>query len=125
MGELVDIERDGAVARVVMHRNKINAIAEDLMAELGAAFKEVGADSSVRAVVLASAYEKYFSVGADLAAIIPLEHLELVREILARQEVEKQAAQIPWERAPKTLRPPQEWFDETDNPFEPEEGTAP
>ena len=66
MGEFVDIERDGAVARVVMHRNKINAIAEDLMSELGAAFKELGADKSVRVVVLASAYEKYFSVGADL-----------------------------------------------------------
>ena len=69
MGEFVDIEREGAVARVVMHRNKINAIAEDLMSELGAAFKEVGSDSSVRAVVLASAYEKYFSVGADLTAM--------------------------------------------------------
>ncbi|HET7466951.1 MAG TPA: enoyl-CoA hydratase/isomerase family protein [Candidatus Dormibacteraeota bacterium] len=69
MGELIDVERDGAVARVVMHRNKINAIAEDLMSELGAAFKELGADSSVRAVVLASAYEKYFSVGADLTAM--------------------------------------------------------
>ena len=69
MGELVDVERDGAIARVVMHRNKINAIAEDLMSELGAAFTELGKDQSVRAVVLASAYEKYFCVGADLAAM--------------------------------------------------------
>jgi hypothetical protein len=59
--------------------------------------------------------------GADLAAVIPVEHLEAVREFLARQEVEKLAAQIDWERARKTLRPPQEWFDDTDNPFEPEE----
>lgn len=63
--------------------------------------------------------------GADLAAVIPLEHLELVREILGRQEVEKLAAQIDWERARKTLRPPQEWFDDTDNPFEPEGEPAP
>ena len=49
--------------------------------------------------------------GADLAAVIPLEDLELVREVLARQEVEKLAAQIDWERARQTLRPPQEWFD--------------
>ena len=69
MGELVDVERDGAVARVVMHRNKINAIAEDLMSALGEAFTDLGKDSSVRAVVLASAYEKYFSVGADLTAM--------------------------------------------------------
>ena len=58
--------------------------------------------------------------GEDLAAVIPLEHLEFVREVLARQEVERLAAQIDWERA-KTLRPPQAWFDADDNPFEPEE----
>src|SRR5579871_5454099 len=59
--------------------------------------------------------------GADLAAVIPMEHLEMVREILARQEVERLAAQIDWERARETLRPPQAWFDDTDNPFEPEQ----
>jgi prevent-host-death family protein len=59
--------------------------------------------------------------GADLAAVIPVEHLEAVREFLARQEVEKLAAQIDWERAWQPLRPPQEWFNDRDNPFEPEE----
>jgi len=49
--------------------------------------------------------------GEDLAAVIPLEHLELVREVLARQEVEKLATQIDWERARQTLRPPQDWFE--------------
>ena len=73
MSELIDIERDGGVARVVMHRNKINAIAEDLLSEVGAAFKELGADASVRAVVLASGYEKYFSVGADLSNVAGLD----------------------------------------------------
>jgi hypothetical protein len=49
--------------------------------------------------------------GEDLAAVIPLEQLELVREILAQQKVERLAAQIDWDRARKTLRPPQEWFE--------------
>jgi hypothetical protein len=63
--------------------------------------------------------------GEDLAAVIPLEHLELVREILARQEVERAAAEIDWSWARNTLRPPQSWFDdEDDNPFEPEEEPA-
>ena len=63
--------------------------------------------------------------GEDLAAVIPLEHLELVREILAHQEVERSAAEIDWSRTQKTLRPPQSWFDdEDDNPFEPEEEPA-
>ena len=69
MGELVDVEREGAVARVVMHRNGNNAIAEDLMEELAAAFTQAGDDPDVRAVVLASDYEKYFSVGADLTML--------------------------------------------------------
>ncbi len=69
MGECVDVKRDGAIARVVMHRKGNNSIAEDLMSELGAAFDELGADQSVRAIVLASEYEKYFSVGADLTAL--------------------------------------------------------
>ena len=63
--------------------------------------------------------------GADLAAVIPLEYLELVREVLAREEVEKLAKQIDWERVRQTRHPPQSWFDDTDNPFEPEEEAAP
>ena len=69
MSELVDVRRDGAIARVVMRRMGNNAIAEDLMQELAAAFDELGRDAGVRAVVLASDYEKYFSVGADLTSL--------------------------------------------------------
>jgi enoyl-CoA hydratase/carnithine racemase len=69
MGECVDVKREGAIARVVMHRNGLNAIAEDLMQELASAFNELGDDASVRVVVLASEYEKYFSVGADLGML--------------------------------------------------------
>jgi prevent-host-death family protein len=49
--------------------------------------------------------------GEELAAVISLEHLELVREVLAREEVERLAGQIDWEKARKALRPPQEWFE--------------
>jgi len=69
MGECVDVKRDGAISRVVMHRKGNNSIAEDLMVELASAFDELGEDPSVRVVVLASEYEKYFSVGADLTAL--------------------------------------------------------
>ena len=58
--------------------------------------------------------------GEDLAAVIPLEYLELLREVLEREEVEKQAARIDWACVPKSVRPPQEWFDDTDDPCEPE-----
>jgi enoyl-CoA hydratase len=69
MGECVDVNREGAIARVVMHRKGNNSIAEDLMQELAAAFTELGGDPSVRVIVLASEYEKYFSVGADLTML--------------------------------------------------------
>ena len=69
MGECVDVKREGAIARVVMHRKGNNSIAEDLMQELAAAFTELGEDPTVRVVVLASEYEKYFSVGADLTML--------------------------------------------------------
>jgi hypothetical protein len=56
--------------------------------------------------------------GADLAAVIPLEYLEVVREVLAREEAQRLAAQIDWQRARQTLRPPQDWFDgEEPKPF--------
>src|SRR4051812_31330356 len=63
--------------------------------------------------------------GADFAAVVPLEQLERFREMLAREELEQKAAAIDWEKMPKTLRPPQSWFDDTDNPFEPEVEAAP
>jgi enoyl-CoA hydratase/carnithine racemase len=69
MGECVDVKREGAIATVVMHRKGNNGIAADLMEELSAAFKELGADDSVRVVILASEYERYFCVGADLTTM--------------------------------------------------------
>ena len=59
--------------------------------------------------------------GEDLAAVIPMNHMHLLREVLLQEELEKTAMQINWERVSKSLRPPQEWFDDNDNPFEPEE----
>jgi hypothetical protein len=48
--------------------------------------------------------------GDDLAAVVPLEHLDLLREVLARQEVEKLAAAIDWNQVIKTHAPAQDWF---------------
>src|SRR5215467_1911029 len=69
MGEAVDVVREGSVARVVMHRGGNNAIASDLTQGLHGAFMELSADPDCRAVILQSAYERYFSVGADLGSM--------------------------------------------------------
>jgi prevent-host-death family protein len=56
--------------------------------------------------------------GEELAAVVPLTHLEWLRELAAREEVEGLAAQIDWDRLVKTNPPPQEWFDgEEPKPF--------
>ena len=77
MPELIDVTRDGAIARVVMHRKGNNSIAEDIMHELALAFGELGKDPAVRVVVLTSAYEKYFSVGADLTSLATVDRSAL------------------------------------------------
>ena len=69
MGECLDVRREGAIATVVMHRKGNNGIAADLMEELSVAFDELGDDDTVRVVILASEYERYFCVGADLTAM--------------------------------------------------------
>jgi len=58
--------RDDGVAVLTMNRPAVfNAFDETLIAELDAAFAELGGDASVRAIVLAGA-GKHFSAGADL-----------------------------------------------------------
>ena len=55
--------------------------------------------------------------GEDLAAVIPLNHLELLRDALAMREAEQIASAIDWEQARKSP-PPQHWFDnEEPKPF--------
>jgi hypothetical protein len=49
--------------------------------------------------------------GIDLAAVVPLEYLELLQDVLARQDAESRAAQLNWDEIVKTRRPAQKWFD--------------
>jgi methylglutaconyl-CoA hydratase len=66
MGESLKLTRTGPVATVTMARPEVhNAFNEALIAELHTAFNELGADDSVRVIVLAGE-GKSFSVGADL-----------------------------------------------------------
>lgn len=56
--------------------------------------------------------------GADVAAVVPVEYLDLLRELQARQEAEQRAAQIDWARVAQLSPPPQQWFEgEEPKPF--------
>ena len=64
--QTLGIDRDGAIARIVMQRPEVhNAFDARLIAELTAALGELDRDASVRAVVLTGAGST-FSAGADL-----------------------------------------------------------
>jgi methylglutaconyl-CoA hydratase len=66
MSDTLQIERAGHVARVWLNRPDVrNAFNEHVIAELGAAFSALGADASLRAIVLGGR-GKAFCAGADL-----------------------------------------------------------
>lgn len=49
--------------------------------------------------------------GSDLAAVVPLEYLELLQDIVARQEAQRLAAGIDADLLIQRSPPPQSWFD--------------
>ena len=66
MPDTLDISRHGAVARVMLNRPDVrNAFNDAVIAELTEAFTTLGADTSLRAVVLGG-HGKAFCAGADL-----------------------------------------------------------
>jgi enoyl-CoA hydratase len=68
MSDLIVVERDGAIATVVLNRpHKLNALTKPMWGELGQAFRALSADDDVRCIVLRGAGEKAFSPGNDIA----------------------------------------------------------
>src|SRR5262245_47129771 len=66
MTTTLDIRRDGTVARVFLNRPDVrNAFNDAVIAELTAAFRELSADRSLRAIVLGG-HGKAFCAGGDL-----------------------------------------------------------
>ncbi len=81
--ETILVERDGAVALVTLNRPAVlNALNVLMIRELSAAFAELDADASVRAIVLTGAGEKAFAAGADIGELgalpNPIEAVALV-----------------------------------------------
>ncbi|MBV9931958.1 MAG: enoyl-CoA hydratase/isomerase family protein [Alphaproteobacteria bacterium] len=64
--ERVAIERDGGVAHLALAReDKLNAMDGEMFAAIGEAFRTLGADPSVRCILL-SARGRHFTAGLDL-----------------------------------------------------------
>ena len=75
---MVRYEADGGVATITLdHPETRNALSDELLDELIAAFTTARDDDAVRCVVLTSSHEKVFSSGGNLAgfaADVPLAH---------------------------------------------------
>jgi enoyl-CoA hydratase/carnithine racemase len=68
MSENVRVERDGAIATVVLDRpEKLNALTRAMWKRLGEVFGELSADDAVRCVILRGAGEKAFAPGNDIS----------------------------------------------------------
>ncbi|MDQ3504386.1 MAG: enoyl-CoA hydratase-related protein [Actinomycetota bacterium] len=73
MSESVRVSRDGAVATLTLDRPQaMNALDDDAKVALRDRLQELGADQSVRAVVLTGAGERAFCTGQDLKEHIAL-----------------------------------------------------
>jgi enoyl-CoA hydratase/carnithine racemase len=68
MTAAVVVERDGAIATVLLDRpHKLNALSLASWTELGARMRELSADETLRCVVIRGAGSKAFAAGADIA----------------------------------------------------------
>jgi enoyl-CoA hydratase/carnithine racemase len=74
---LYDVRDDGVATVTLNTPDNRNALSNQLLTELTAAFESAREDAAVRCVVLTSSHEKVFSAGASLdqfAADVPLVH---------------------------------------------------
>jgi enoyl-CoA hydratase/carnithine racemase len=77
MGELVSIERQGAVATLLLDAPPLNPFDTAMREALAAAVREIDADPTVRAVVLTGG-EKVFAAGADIQALLAMDFVDIV-----------------------------------------------
>ncbi len=74
---LIEVERDGAIAVVLLNRpDQLNALSDELMEELVAILIELDRDQSVRAIVLGGS-ERAFAAGADIGELAQASAIDL------------------------------------------------
>ena len=94
MGELVRLEVEDGVGTIRLDRPPMNAINEDLTADLLEAAREAGARDDVGAVVLYGG-EKVFAAGADVKMMADMGPTEVRPMIAGLQEVFNAVEDIP------------------------------
>ena len=69
----IRIERRSPLGVVTLHRPEVrNALNTETLAELGAAFEDLGSDAAIRVILIAGAGGKAFAAGADIRELASL-----------------------------------------------------
>jgi enoyl-CoA hydratase/carnithine racemase len=84
MGEFVNLETDGGIGTIRLNRPPVNALNDQVTAELAAATRAAAADE-VRAVVIYGG-EKVFAGGADINVMAEAGYAEMARRSARLQE---------------------------------------
>ncbi|MBV9791545.1 MAG: enoyl-CoA hydratase/isomerase family protein [Chloroflexi bacterium] len=83
--EHILLERDGAVAIVLLNRPKqLNALSQAVIREIDAAIDELAADETVRAIILTGSGDRAFAAGADIGELASLESATQGRTLATR-----------------------------------------
>ncbi|HTA45770.1 MAG TPA: enoyl-CoA hydratase-related protein [Bryobacteraceae bacterium] len=80
-------DTDGLAVVTIRRPEKLNALNQALISELGEAFRIAREDSSVRALILTGAGEKAFVAGADIGELAKADALEAERSSRRGQDV--------------------------------------
>ncbi|HEY0607865.1 MAG TPA: enoyl-CoA hydratase-related protein [Herpetosiphonaceae bacterium] len=83
--EHILLERDGAVAIVMINRPKqLNALSQAVLREVDAALDELATDDAVRAIILTGSGDRAFAAGADIGELAALESATQGRSLATR-----------------------------------------
>jgi len=80
-------DADGLALITVNRPEKLNALNQAVISELGEAFRTAGEDASVKALILTGAGEKAFVAGADIGELAKMDAIEAERLSRRGQEV--------------------------------------
>jgi enoyl-CoA hydratase/carnithine racemase len=94
MGEFVNLETDGGIGTIRLNRPKVNALNDQLTAELAAAAREAAASDDVRAVIVYGG-DKVFCGGADIEIMAEADYAEMALRSGRLQEAAGLVAALP------------------------------
>ena len=94
MGEFVNLETADGIGTIRLNRPPVNALNDQLTAELAAAARAAAAADEVRAVVVYGG-EKVFAAGADIKEMAEASYAEMATRASGLQEALTLVAAIP------------------------------